>query len=186
MRFQSILLVAVATAFAYAQVSDVEDAASNEVADILSEVDDVQELAGENGAESQVDDDAQDVNNAPLEDANDFDGADDVDAAANTDDAEGSDDYDAAFATDGAEFSDDYEAATAVDNLDAPADEADEESEVDEEPSSNTGAVAAGVAGATAAAAGIFLWAKKSKKEELDAVGRIGDRPIILRRCVIM
>jgi len=171
MRFQTALLIAAATAFAYAQVSDVEDPLANDLADVLSDVEpefpEMAEMAA--AQEAQSDDEtnveanaAETVNDAPYENAEDADDlADDVDAA------EGSDDYDAALATDG-EFSDDYEEAAGVDQFDAADAAADAEaSDVEDETTSNTSAIAAGVAGATAAAAGIFLWAKKSKKFDI-------------------
>ena len=163
MRFQNIFIIAAATALAYAQLSDVEETASKEVAGIASEVDDVPEVPITNANSTvadanQSDDEADELNNAPLENDDDVENA--------TDAAEGSDDYDDAFATDGAELSDDYEAATAVDDLDAPSAAADEDSET-EEPTSNNGAVAAAAGAAAAAAAGVFVWAKKSKKQEV-------------------
>jgi len=192
MRFQSALLVALATAFAYAQLSDVEEPVAENLSQ-LSDVEDAPEILPDNSPKPT----AEEVNNTPNvadanenapeesepENANEADEVsgnnggdevtgenDDVDSfnsaplEADDDEGEASDDYNAPFATDGAELSDGYEDASAVDSLDAPSDAA-EDSEADVEPS-NTGAIAAGVAGATAAAAGIFLWAKKSKKEE--------------------
>jgi len=215
MKFQNILLFVAATTLAYAQLSDVEDSAANEIAGIASEVDDAAPVA--NAAETaQEESDVENYNEAPmaatneneddldLEGANDADetNANDADTDANEandvdDAAEGSDDYDAALATDG-EFSDDYEEAAGVDQLDAAAAAADanaEESDVDDETTSNTGAIAAGVAGATAAAAGVFLWAKKSKKEEIDLLEpvpkKLGSNPFldaakVVGRCTIM
>jgi len=79
MKYQNVLLAALATAVVNAQVSNVENAAVNEVADVLPVVEDVPEVSAD------IKDDAT-TDNVDVEALDDID--DDIDDVDATDDVE--------------------------------------------------------------------------------------------------
>jgi len=195
MKFQTILLFAAATTFAFAnslEVSDTEDVAPvNEDAGVASEPEGpadeskaeenpadeskAEENPADDEAEKQDDDVAE--NDTPADDskAEETPSKDDAegDKPADADAAEGSDDYDeengnATDAADG-EGSDDYNAEEGTGNVEDQDVKDAEEDSADEEEGVDSTTVAAGIAGAAAlSSAGIFLWVKRSKQSEVE------------------
>jgi len=192
MKFQTALLFAAAASFAFAQVSDVED-------DNKAELTNAQESEVEPADNTSAEDTPAASDNTPVETVIDATNPDDQTAEDNKDEAkteenpdeakteenpdeskseekkdeaEGSDDYDEVEnATDAAEGSDDYD-ETNVDGNDVPSGAA-EDSESDDEDGVDSTTIAAGAGAAAAAAAGIFIWVKRSKQDGLEKVDNL-------------
>jgi len=198
MKFQTILLFAAATSFAFAnslEVSDTEDVAPvNEDAGVASEPEapadetkaeenpadetkaeenPADEDAQENPADEDVEKPEDDVaeNDTPADDETKDDETKSDETPA---DAEGSDDYDeengqATDAADG-EGSDDYDAEEGTGKVEDQDVKDAEEDSADEEEGVDGTTVAAGIAGAAAlSSAGIFLWVKRSKQSAVES-----------------
>ncbi|ORY24032.1 hypothetical protein LY90DRAFT_118112 [Neocallimastix californiae] len=188
MKFQTILLFAAATSFAFAnslEVSDTEDVAPvNEDAGVASEPEapadetkaeenPADEDAQENPADEDVEKPEDDVaeNDTPADDETKDDETKSDETPA---DAEGSDDYDeengqATDAADG-EGSDDYNDEEGTGKVEDQDVKDAEEDSADEEEGVDGTTVAAGIAGAAAlSSAGIFLWVKRSKQSAVES-----------------